>query len=157
MSSEQLTLLSAASLASHTVLPGSEKARQMTVTSGRNIADLLTLSGPVGSLVKTCLESEQLFSTRCYLTWKTLTTPGGRLLYRLAPSARGMSGKEFLLWPTATNITNTGGAALCKWGGSRSRARLRQLVTPAELNGSLNPEWVEWFMGFPIGWTDLER
>ncbi len=20
--------------------------------------------------------------------------------------------------------------------------------------GSLNPEWVEWLMGFPIGWTD---
>jgi hypothetical protein len=23
-------------------------------------------------------------------------------------------------------------------------------------NGSLNPTWVEWLMGFPIGWTDLE-
>ena len=22
--------------------------------------------------------------------------------------------------------------------------------------GSLNPTWVEWLMGFPIGWTDLE-
>jgi len=22
--------------------------------------------------------------------------------------------------------------------------------------GKLNPEWVEWLMGFPIGWTDLE-
>lgn len=21
---------------------------------------------------------------------------------------------------------------------------------------SLNPAWVEWLMGFPIGWTDLE-
>jgi hypothetical protein len=21
--------------------------------------------------------------------------------------------------------------------------------------GSLNPEWVEWLMGFPIGWTDI--
>ena len=23
--------------------------------------------------------------------------------------------------------------------------------------GRLNPEWVEWLMGWPIGWTDLER
>ena len=23
--------------------------------------------------------------------------------------------------------------------------------------GSLNPTWVEWLMGFPLGWTDLER
>jgi len=22
--------------------------------------------------------------------------------------------------------------------------------------GKLNPEWVGWLMGFPIGWTDLE-
>jgi hypothetical protein len=25
-----------------------------------------------------------------------------------------------------------------------------------EPNGSLNPTWVEWLMGFPLGWTDLE-
>ena len=24
------------------------------------------------------------------------------------------------------------------------------------VGGSLNPEWVEWLMGWPIGWTDLE-
>jgi hypothetical protein len=24
------------------------------------------------------------------------------------------------------------------------------------VGGSLNPMWVEWLMGFPIGWTDLE-
>jgi hypothetical protein len=22
--------------------------------------------------------------------------------------------------------------------------------------GQLNPTWVEWLMGFPLGWTDLE-
>ena len=27
----------------------------------------------------------------------------------------------------------------------------------SRLGGSLNPEWVEWLMGFPEGWTDLER
>ena len=27
---------------------------------------------------------------------------------------------------------------------------------PENIGGSLNPEWVEWLMGFPIGWTDLE-
>ena len=25
------------------------------------------------------------------------------------------------------------------------------------IGGSLNPPWVEWLMGFPEGWTDLER
>jgi hypothetical protein len=33
--------------------------------------------------------------------------------------------------------------------------RLAQ-VDPALIGGKLNPAWVEWLMGFPIGWTDLE-
>ncbi len=52
-------------------------------------------------------------------------------------------------------ITSTGGAAMCKWGGSGARARLRKIATPEELNGALNPDWVEWLMGFPIGFTSL--
>jgi len=27
---------------------------------------------------------------------------------------------------------------------------------PSTPTGQLNPTWVEWLMGFPIGWTDLE-
>jgi len=61
------------------------------------------------------------------------------------------------MWPTPTAINDTGGAALCKWGGARSREKLRTMVTPEELNGALNPTWVEWLMGFPLGWTVLEH
>ena len=25
-----------------------------------------------------------------------------------------------------------------------------------QISGSLNPQWVEWLMGYPEGWTDLE-
>jgi hypothetical protein len=25
-----------------------------------------------------------------------------------------------------------------------------------EAGGQLNPNWVEWLMGWPIGWTDLK-
>ena len=68
----------------------------------------------------------------------------------LAGAARGQ------LWPTPTAMTDTGGAALCKWGGSGARAKLKTMVSKKELNGALNPQWVEWLMGFPSGWTDLE-
>ena len=27
---------------------------------------------------------------------------------------------------------------------------------PSAIGGKLNPTWVEWLMGFPTGWTDLE-
>jgi hypothetical protein len=29
-------------------------------------------------------------------------------------------------------------------------------VEPLAVGGKLNPTWVEWLMGFPLGWTDLE-
>jgi hypothetical protein len=60
------------------------------------------------------------------------------------------------MWPTPTAITNSGGAALCKWGGSASREKLRGMVSPEELNGQLNPTWVEGLMGLPPGWTEVE-
>jgi hypothetical protein len=63
--------------------------------------------------------------------------------------------KEYGFWPTPTAMTNTGGAALCKWGGSRARQKLRTMVTTKELNGPLNPEFPSWLMGWPIGWTSL--
>jgi hypothetical protein len=28
-------------------------------------------------------------------------------------------------------------------------------VDPSAIGGKLNPTWVEWLMGFPLGWTDL--
>jgi hypothetical protein len=34
---------------------------------------------------------------------------------------------------------------------SRTGPRLGEV-----LGGPPNPEWVEWLMGFPVGWTDLE-
>ncbi len=40
----------------------------------------------------------------------------------------------------------------------REEIRRRELVSrrgaPAGRAGSLNPDWVEWLMGFPVGWTD---
>jgi hypothetical protein len=28
---------------------------------------------------------------------------------------------------------------------------------PDVVGGTPNPEWLEWLMGFPIGWTELEH
>jgi hypothetical protein len=60
------------------------------------------------------------------------------------------------MMPTPTAITNRGGAAMCKWGGARSRKTIKEILGTSELNGALNPEWVEWFMGYPQGWTDSQ-
>jgi len=58
------------------------------------------------------------------------------------------------LWPTPTAITNSGGAALCKWGGTRSRELLRGAVGSTVLNGALNPSFPLWLMGYPDEWEN---
>ena len=47
------------------------------------------------------------------------------------------------------------------WKGSSKEGQRRgQLTDPAmgviEAGGQLNPTWVEWLMGWPLGWTDLK-
>ena len=54
------------------------------------------------------------------------------------------------LWPTP-NATDHKGA------GQQSDRGHGGDDLPTAVGGSLNPDWVEWLMGFPIGWTDLER
>lgn len=77
--------------------------------------------------------------------------------WELPTLARPISESESGFWPTPTAVTATGGAALCKWGGTGARAKLRKMVTPKELNGPLNPEWVSWLMGWPKGWSSSLR
>ena len=229
---EQLMLFQEDFHASLSALPGSEKARKMTVTSGRKCCELYRKSGPLGLLVKMCLESSIWRSTRCYLTWKASATPAKHLLFQLAASMprtadielrlwatprandaekRGMISAdkrnglpaEVLLWPTpsasdcgrtAINPHTTKNGTIRHIGktGKQSYARLDAVAalfpTPkardardttrlppsriADRNkdslvqrvgreikeecGQLNPTWVEWLMGFPIGWTDLD-
>lgn len=73
----------------------------------------------------------------------------------LLQAVRGNRNSHFSsMIPTPTAVTATGGSAMCKWGGSGARKRLNEMFTTQEVNGALNPPWVEWLMGWPIGWTD---
>ena len=217
---EQLTLFQADSPVSRSALQDSDKARQMTVTSGLKCSESYKSSGPLGCLVRTCLGSSIWHSTRCSLTWKKSVTPHNRLLFRLAVSMPRTSENESPLWPTPST-----GAALCagtgnfktlqrmaekgliteeerrqlsqgnggktnpgllEWlmgyeqeftklmptpvasnykgastarffGGGSYRHQLHELLecTPLGLIGRENPEYLEWLMGYPIGWTAL--
>ena len=99
---QQLTLFPAGTLdhASLLVLPGSEKARKMTVTSGRKYAEFCTKSDPVGLLVKMLLDTSVWGSTTCFLTWKAKVTKQSRLYFQLVPSTPHTDETECSLWPT---------------------------------------------------------
>jgi DNA (cytosine-5)-methyltransferase 1 len=53
-------------------------------------------------------------------------------------------------------MNETGGAAMCKWGGAGARQTLKENLPSKEFNGALNADWVECLMGFDIGYTDID-
>ena len=48
--------------------------------------------------------------------------------------------------------------AVQMWPNRLDKSYLDATVQEAEgRTGKLNPTWVEWLMGWPLGWTDLKR
>ena len=89
----------------------------------------------------------------------TLASKGGRITPR-----KGREGGTLIeavsarTWPTPVASASKGSspAALTrKSGADRSNDRLDHAVMASD-GGQLNPEWVEWLMGWPIGWTELK-
>jgi hypothetical protein len=54
------------------------------------------------------------------------------------------------LWPTPT-------AHNAKETNAPSESQRNTPTLAAQAGGTLNPTWVEWLMGWPLGWTDLKR
>jgi len=72
-------------------------------------------------------------------------------------------GKYPHLWPTPTvpngGRSPKGGMSLTGMtpDGKKRQIDLAHFVRQSDgISGQLNPQWVEWLMGFPLGWTDLE-
>ena len=61
-------------------------------------------------------------------------------------------------WPTPCASASKGSSPASlvrKTGKSRSNDRIDHAVMASD-GGQLNPAWVEWLMGWPIGWTELK-
>ena len=63
----------------------------------------------------------------------------------------GLNLRTAVRWPTPTARDWKDGASI---GKAPVNSLLGRAVGPSPESGSLNPTWVEWLMGFPIGWTD---
>lgn len=116
--------------ANHSPSLAEERERTITATSGRKCYELYAKSTPLGSLVKTLLESRQWWSPAKLLKWdaqpifskrvtytekkadshstksvqisKPKDIPSSRLLFRLVPSERPIEEIEYGLLPTPT-------------------------------------------------------
>jgi len=67
-------------------------------------------------------------------------------------SAYYMLNEEVLKWPTPSSRDWKDG---CNVKNVPENCLLGRAVEPTKMNGSLDPGFVEYLMGYPIGWTDL--
>ena len=126
--------------------------------SGRRCFDSSEMYGQRGQLLK----MYQPFDLRD-LPWSfRISARSGIALngiaYPLVPLALLTAGTASGSWPTPTSRDwKDGSAKSCK--NVPANALLGREVHAREnyqTSGSLNPAWVEWLMGFPAGWTDLD-
>jgi len=69
--------------------------------------------------------------------------------WELSTPALRTSESESGSWPTPTVQDS-------KNNGAQSQMERNTKPLNAEVGGPLNPTWVEWLMGWPLGWTDCD-
>ena len=106
------------------------------------------------SLLKTWLRCAAEAATKSPLTWSVRVSPSGLSWWVLPMPERTTTAHGHSLLPTLAardyrHPNAPGGISR----GKRPPKSGKQL--PNALGGPINPEWAEWFMGFPAGWTEL--
>jgi hypothetical protein len=104
--------------------------------------------GGRGDLIQACRGNEN----KHFKLWPTPTVDDSNNVSRqsgqfqsLTASVKGS--REMFPTPTRQDASNNGGTA---------QMERNALPLNAVIGGSLNPTWVEWLMGYPLGWTDLK-
>jgi hypothetical protein len=94
------------------------------------------------------LESPGISAAKLLAQWPTPTVSDGMGGAGRTPKRKGGDNLRTAVrfpTPTVQDSANNGGAAQME----RNTKPLKAVV-----GGSLNPLWVEWLMGWPLGWTD---
>lgn len=170
---EQLTLYPEDSPASRFPWPESSAGRKTSGFYGLKCSALSGSLGRIASSVRTYLESSALPPGRWSRIWSVKAITSSCLILKLRLSELGTGGQDAFLWgstiyPTIKASDSKGTGPM----GSRSaehdlqRKNMRGCVlyatpcrgdaTGTDVNGQLNPEWAEWLMGFPAGWSELD-
>ena len=168
---------------SRSVWQETKKGKTIPVISGRNFRGWSESLDRVGLWVKTYLEYSVSRQTQFVPTWSVKATKSGYLIMKLRVSERNTDENEYSLLRTPdahcdrgfrkpetfrkrmekglplqlndqiAHLYPTPTANDAKNNGNPSRANRHSLGLNGTAGGSLNPEWVEIFMGFPQAWT----
>lgn len=159
MPSEKSTASQVDSHVSHSQLQAKKDQQRMTVISGQKCSELYKRQGPLGSLVKMLLTSSTWHSHARKLTWKVSATPCNHLLFQLVPSMLNIEGIECGLLPTLTVMDSAEKPMPPRKKTTKESGKVIGGQKPpliSVIGGKINPEWAEQFMGFPVGWTNIE-
>lgn len=97
---------------------GSDKAKMMTETSGRQCGQLSQMSNRFGLFVKTCLESSAWGNSKQFVwIWKTSVTKSNRLLFQLTQLEHTTCENGYSLLPTPHANCHTGAGTQGRDGG----------------------------------------
>lgn len=161
-----------------------EREQEITATSGQKCLELSRNVNRNVSLAKMFLVSSNWHSNRCSLIWKEMAITPKHSLFRLVPKMHLTKETEFGLLPIRrTSKTSLHGTIIKHktkilpekqkiwfWptplasDGSNStmppsmkkRSGVIGELLRAGITGELNPEYIEWLMGYPKGWTELK-
>jgi len=156
MSLESCTSCMADTRASHSASQARAEGMTTNATCGRTCSELCEKESRIGWLVRMLEATLPSASMPFAMTWKRQATKQGRSFSRLSVSARAISGSGFLLLPTPRAMPGN----FSRVGGKIYETSLQSMARRgllAETCGDLHPEFLEWVMGFPIGWTELGR
>jgi len=133
-----------------------DSAQKILAGSGKRCIESFAMLPRATSWQKMFLASllsrGEFYSSQCVLTWKMRGTRFSRSYCQLVPKTRPIDEIESGLWPTPTANEDAAGTPQGKMQpmlGNHPDVRNTGI-------GTLNPTWVEWLMGYPLGHTDLK-
>ena len=145
---EELTSVSADSLASPGARQETREAQKITAISGQKCCELLKLYKLNGSLERMCvgLLTSRWVSDAVYLTWKASGMKPSHLLFQLAPSTphieeTAVSSSDTRMWATPNtmdHLPQRSDKALIKQATTTRKGRTR----PSNLREQVNPRTV---------------
>jgi hypothetical protein len=126
-------------------LDGTATLEEANAIAGRDVRDK---QGKVPAMWPTPRTTDTKSGRGCVLIGNGLYRPSKALRAgRLVGQANLADAAEMFPTPTVQDASNNGGP---------SQYQRNSLPLNAVAGGSRNPTWVEWLMGFPLGWTALD-
>ena len=164
---EKLTLSLADTLANPFPRLEKEKALKMNGTFGHISENISKPSSQTDAFLKTSKATFRLDSPQSSVIWQKMVLEQRGAYSQRLKLAHHTKENGFTLWPTV-RVSSAKGPSRPEVLKGNPKKRLENEVYLRKpqlgfqdlnvefMSGQMNPDWVEWLMGVPIGWTGFD-